>query len=139
MLSCVFKRRFWLEAGALIMHALLPATETGGPPPPIVRLQDDTVRVQADAGSSWTFKIDVLSNDIPSGALRVFGVEQQGSARGTMSVDPSRMFLKYKLNTVNMWAGLSFTDTFRCVFALHEIEFKCHSNGSAGSSSSSSR
>jgi hypothetical protein len=108
---------------------LLLAAETSDPGIP--RLRADTVDVQASAGGRFTFEIYVLYNDIPSEELRLVTVKSQG-ARGLMSVDPTKKFLNYKLNTEGMWSGLSFTDRFRCACAMAlDIAIRQHAAAAA--------
>jgi hypothetical protein len=79
-----------------------------------VQLKNDIVSYQA-APDTWFYsKIAALGNDVPADKLRIVKVERLMS-RGTVHVDRSGTFLNYELNTQNMWRGLSFTDTFRCV------------------------
>jgi hypothetical protein len=77
-----------------------------------VQLRNDNVKWQA-ALETWFYnKVLVLENDSPSdGTLRIVKVDR-GVAGGMMYVDRSEKWLNYELNTKNMWATLSFTDTF---------------------------
>jgi hypothetical protein len=78
------------------------------------------------APDTWLYsKIFVLGNDIPADRLRIVKVERLMS-RGAIHVDRSGTFLNYELNTQNMWGGLSFTDTFRCVRACVRCDSVTH-------------